>query len=69
MQKPYTVRMVADLLQRHENTVYKWVQEGILPAFRINRGWYIKERDVRRLLKDARPPRPTHSQGRAVDPH
>lgn len=54
MEKLLTVRMVSEALHRHDNTVYRWIEEGVLPAFQIKHGWFIKERDVLKLLKDGR---------------
>lgn len=54
MQRLLTVRMASETLHRHENTVYRWIQEGVLPASQIKRGWYINERDVLKLLKAGR---------------
>ncbi len=53
MQKLLTVRMASDLLNRHPNTIARWIQDNMFPnASRIRRGWFIPENDVRRLLKD-----------------
>ena len=53
MQKLYTIRMASDLLNRHPNTIARWIQDNMFPnASRIRRGWFIPENDVRRLLKD-----------------
>jgi predicted DNA-binding transcriptional regulator AlpA len=55
MEKLLTIRMVSETLHRHENTIYRWVEEGIFPhASRIRGGLFIPESDVRRLLKDGR---------------
>lgn len=55
MQKLYTIRMASNLLHRHPNTIARWIQDRLFPnASRIRGGWFIPERDVRRLLKDGR---------------
>jgi hypothetical protein len=55
MQKLYTIRMASDLLHRHPNTIARWIQDRTFPnASRIRGGWFIPERDVRRLLKAGR---------------
>jgi hypothetical protein len=55
MQKLYTIRMASELLNRHPNTIARWIQDRMFPnASRIRGGYFIPERDVRRLLKDGR---------------
>ena len=61
MRKLLTVRMVAETLNRHENTIRRWITARAFPnASRIRGGWYIPEADVRQLLKNG--------QRRAADP-
>jgi len=53
MQKLLTIRMASDLLNRHPNTITRWIQDHMFPnASRIRGVWFIPENDVRRLLKD-----------------
>lgn len=55
MEKILTVRMVAAALHRHENTIYRYLQENVFPsASRIRGGYFIPESDVRRLLRNGR---------------
>ncbi len=63
MQKLYTIRMASDLLHRHPNTIYPWITvDRLFPnAAHIRGGWFIPERDMRRVLKDGHP-------SRAADP-
>lgn len=48
-----TVQQVAVYLCIHENTVYRWLEEGtVFPnAFRIRKGWRIPKDDVDRAKK------------------
>jgi hypothetical protein len=70
MDKLYTVKMTAEFFGKHENTILRWIQEGVLPASQIKRGWYITGRDVRKLLKDGRitpPPPPDTSPSSSME--
>ena len=44
-----TVQQVADLLGMHNKGVYRWIREGIIPAYKLGASWFI----VRDDLKDA----------------
>jgi hypothetical protein len=58
MQKLFTVRMLAELFQKHENTIYLWITiDRLLPnAFQIKGGWYVPESDVKHLMRSRRQP-------------
>jgi predicted site-specific integrase-resolvase len=70
----YTVKNLAELFQRGEETIRRWIAEGtVFPhAFKVKDGWYVPASDVRRLMKagrinansptqDAKPvPKPPH---------
>jgi len=46
-----TARQASERLHIHLNTLYKWIEKGILPAHRIGiLKWYIKAEDVQALL-------------------
>lgn len=49
--KYYTTKSVAELFECHENTILKWIKDGKLPAFRIGRGWRIKQSDLDKFTK------------------
>ena len=53
MRKLQTVRDLATLFQRHENTIYKWiVDDRLFPnAFRIKRELYVPLCDVERVIR------------------
>lgn len=43
----WTPKEVADYLKVTERTVYRWIGDGALPAFKIGRQWRIKDSDVK----------------------
>lgn len=51
-----TVREVADYLRVSRVTVWRWCQEGTIPASRIGRNWRIRRDDLIQLLDDGRSP-------------
>ena len=38
-----TVRMVAETLHRHENTIRCWIEDGTVPAYKVGHGLYVRE--------------------------
>jgi excisionase family DNA binding protein len=51
-----TPAQVAEYLQLHKLTIYKYIREGRLPAARIGRSLRILKADVERLLEDGKAP-------------
>ena len=51
-----TVREVADYLRVSRVTVWRWCQEGTIPASRIGRNWRIRRDDLVRLLDEGHSP-------------
>jgi excisionase family DNA binding protein len=49
----YTVAEVADMLGKHPNTIYEWVQRGALPAEKLGGTIYIPKWALARLLSPA----------------
>lgn len=46
-QQPFlTPQEVSDLLRVSVYTVRRWIKEGNLPAYKVGRGWRIKESDL-----------------------
>ncbi len=41
-----TIEQVAELLQVHYNTVYRWVTSGDLPATKFGDSWRILRKDL-----------------------
>ena len=65
MRKLLTVNDLAELFQKHENTIYCWITvDQLFPhAFRVRDGWLIPDSDVRRLAEDGRLSRAAAPQG------
>jgi excisionase family DNA binding protein len=65
---PY--REVAKRLDRHPQTILKWLRDGYLPGRKIGKAWYVAEADLARFLADP-PPYPTkedsHKDARAQE--
>ena len=52
LPKQYTVEQVAEYFHRDEQTIRRWISEGKFPhAYKVSDGWFILERDVKRLVK------------------
>jgi excisionase family DNA binding protein len=45
-----TVKEAAQLIRRSERTIYRWLEEGFLPAKKVKDGWLIKPEDLLNLL-------------------
>lgn len=41
-----TPQEVSDLLRVSVYTIRRWIKEGNLPAFKVGRGWRIREADL-----------------------
>lgn len=56
MRQLQTVKDLAELFQKHENTIYKWITEDRLfpNAFKVKDGWYVPLSDVEKLMKSGR---------------
>lgn len=55
-----TVKEVAAYLRVSRVTVWRWCQQRIIPAFRINRNWHIRRDDLLYLLANSQLPGPSH---------
>lgn len=55
MPKLYTVKALAELFDRDEETIRRWINDGdTFPhAFKVKDGWYVPMADVKRLMKPA----------------
>ena len=49
----YTVAEVAAMLGKHPNTIYEWVQRGVLPAEKLGGTIYVPKWALARLLAPA----------------
>lgn len=47
-----TVIDVADYLKVHPMTIYKYVREGKIPAFKIGTSWRIKKDSIEKWMKE-----------------
>jgi len=58
-----TVTEVASYLRVSRVTVWRWCQQGIIPAFQLGRNWRIRRDEVLNLLETSLPPSPktTHN--------
>jgi excisionase family DNA binding protein len=51
-QQPFlTPQEVSDLLRVSVYTVRRWIKEGELPAYKVGRGWRIRESDMGEWLE------------------
>jgi excisionase family DNA binding protein len=50
IDKILTVPEIAEYLKVSRTTVWRWCNEGRLPAFRIGRHWRIYRSDIERLI-------------------
>jgi Helix-turn-helix domain len=57
LPKLYTVKALAELFDKDEETIRRWIGDGqTFPgAFKVKDGWYVPGVDVKRLMK---PPAP-----------
>ncbi len=47
-----TIREVADYLKITERTLYRLVQEGKLPAFKVGNSWRFRREDLERWISE-----------------
>jgi len=47
-----TIREVADYLKITERTLYRLVQEGKLPAFKVGNSWRFRREDLDRWISE-----------------
>jgi IS30 family transposase len=57
---PY--REIAKRLDRHPQTILKWLREGYLLGRKIGKAWYVAEVDLAKFLSDP-PPYPRKREG------
>ena len=49
-----TVPELADVLGVKRSTAYKWLQDGIVPAYKVGGAWVILRDEIRDLLASGR---------------
>lgn len=47
-----TIKGVADYLDVHPMTIYKYVKEGRIPAFKIGASWRIRRNSIRKWMEE-----------------
>ncbi|MBU1932428.1 MAG: helix-turn-helix domain-containing protein [Candidatus Omnitrophica bacterium] len=47
-----TVKDIAEYLDMHPMTIYKFVKEGRIPAFKVGTSWRIKRESIQRWIKE-----------------
>ncbi|GEN35961.1 helix-turn-helix domain-containing protein [Aneurinibacillus danicus] len=50
LSKFYTPRQVASFLGISQLTIYKWIDDGKLKAYKVNQRWMIEQKDVENLV-------------------
>ena len=46
-----TVKDIADYLHMHPMTIYKYVKEGKIPAFKIGASWRVRRDSIQKWIK------------------
>jgi putative molybdopterin biosynthesis protein len=49
--RAYTVLELAEILQVTRRTVYNYIKNGTLPAFKIGKEWRVNEPDLKAFLR------------------
>lgn len=51
-KKVLTIKDVAEYLSVHPMTIYKYVKEGRIPAFKIGVNWRIREDSIQKWIEE-----------------
>lgn len=53
MQQFYTVKQVAEMFGKTEDTIREWLKDGDVfrEAFKVKDGWYVPASDIKKLFK------------------
>ena len=46
-----TVKQMAEILQVSRRTIYRLIDSGKLPAYKLDRGWRIAKEDINQFLE------------------
>ncbi len=50
--KLLTVKDLAAMFQKDEETIRTWIRERVFPgAFKIKEGWYVPASDIKKMIK------------------
>jgi len=52
MSKLLTLKEVCERLRLHENTVREYINEGKIPAIKLDRVWRVEEKDLDLFLSN-----------------
>lgn len=52
MDKLFTVKHVANMLEVHVITIRRWIESGKLPAIKLEKSYRVKEKDLYTFLED-----------------
>lgn len=54
--KPETlsVSAVADLLNMSTNGVYRWIREGVIPAYKVGSTWFVLRDELHKEMRSGR---------------
>ena len=52
MDEIMTVQEVAQYLKVSRSTVWRWCNQGKLPAFKAGRGWRVRRVEVDRMIEE-----------------
>jgi len=47
-----TIKDIADYMDMHPMTIYKYVKEGKIPAFKIGSSWRIRRDTIKKWIED-----------------
>ena len=47
-----TVKEIAEFLDVHPMTIYKYVQDGKIPAFKIGANWRIRRGSIKKWMEE-----------------
>ncbi len=51
-EKNLTVKMVAEIMSKHPETIYRWLKAGVFKrAFKVQDGYLIPEKEVEKVKK------------------
>jgi len=53
-EKYYTIEEVAEMLKVVYMTVYRWIKQGKLKAFRVGKKYMIKKSDIEALIEKSK---------------
>ncbi|WKZ30399.1 MAG: helix-turn-helix domain-containing protein [Candidatus Dojkabacteria bacterium] len=53
-EKYYTIEEVAEMLKVVYMTIYRWIKQGKLKAFRVGKKYMIKKSDIEALIEKSK---------------